>query len=59
MKLSETSILNTASIATLVAFPLLYQGVHSQSTPLLFLGMALVCASMALPLVAAWLRNKR
>lgn len=50
--ISSSTILNIGSIATFIAFPLLYSAVYGGGTTVLCAGVALVIFSMAIPFIA-------
>ena len=50
--ISASTILNAGSVATFVAFPLLYRAAFGDSPGMLVPGMALVVLSMIAPFIA-------
>ncbi len=59
-KISEITLLNFGSLLCLIAFPLLYSGVHNSNNSMLMLGMALICVASILPIYAAYThKNKK
>lgn len=57
-KLSVSTILNIGSVATFIAFPLLYSASFSGNTPPLALGVAFVVFGMLTPFIARGSRKK-
>ena len=51
-KMLPSTILNIGSIATFIAFPLLYSATYSGNTALIIAGVALIVFSMATPFIA-------
>lgn len=58
-KLSSSTILNIGSLATFVAFPILYSATYSGNTAFIAIGVALMLFSMATPFIAKGTAKKQ
>ncbi len=58
-KVSEITLLNCGSLLCLVAFPLLYGGVHAKNETFLMIGMTCMTVAALLPVYAAYLHRKK